>query len=304
MVRYAAVHALGPYNGSVVVADVKTGRILTMVNQKLAFSDGFQPCSTIKLVTAFAGLNEHAIGPDFLVRTGARRTIGLTQAMAHSSNTFFAQVGSKVGFDAFLRYARLFGLGERAGLNIGEESPGILPGHPPLDSEGGTGIMTTYGLSISVTPLQLTALVSAIANGGTLYYLQYPRTEDEQAHFTPRVKRRLDIATFLPDVKAGMLAAVTTGTARRANIQSGDQILGKTGTCTDAQSPTHLGWFASFNQGTQRSIVVVVLLTGGWPANGPLASSIAGSIYRTLSEDHYFGSAAGTVAFLPAQPRR
>src|SRR6202049_349422 len=61
MVRRAAVAALGPYNGSVVVVDPKTGRLLTIVNQKLAFQSGFQPCSTIKVVAALAGLNEGVI---------------------------------------------------------------------------------------------------------------------------------------------------------------------------------------------------------------------------------------------------
>src|SRR5574340_1499261 len=57
-IRRAAVAALGGYNGSVVVVDPRTGRVLTIVNQKLAFSSGFIPCSTIKLVTALAALSE------------------------------------------------------------------------------------------------------------------------------------------------------------------------------------------------------------------------------------------------------
>src|SRR5215467_12552195 len=57
-VRRAAVQALGPYNGTIVVVDPQTGRLLTIVNQKLAFKSGFEPCSTIKLVAALAGLEE------------------------------------------------------------------------------------------------------------------------------------------------------------------------------------------------------------------------------------------------------
>src|ERR1039457_2778454 len=60
-VRRAAVDALGPYNGTVVVVDPQTGRVLTIVNQKTALDSGFTPCSTIKLVTAFAALNEGLI---------------------------------------------------------------------------------------------------------------------------------------------------------------------------------------------------------------------------------------------------
>ena len=51
-IRRAAVDALGQYNGSVVVVDPNTGRILTMVNQKVALSSGFQPCSTVKVSVA------------------------------------------------------------------------------------------------------------------------------------------------------------------------------------------------------------------------------------------------------------
>ena len=57
VIRRAAVEALGPYNGTVVVADPSNGRILTVLNQKLALKSGFQPCSTIKLVAALAALS-------------------------------------------------------------------------------------------------------------------------------------------------------------------------------------------------------------------------------------------------------
>ena len=55
-------------------------------------------------------------------------------------------------------------------------------------------MLTSFGEEIQQTPLQLAALMSAIANGGTLNYLQYPRTQAEVQSFVPRVKRRLDIA--------------------------------------------------------------------------------------------------------------
>ena len=54
-------------------------------------------------------------------------------------------------------------------------------------------MLTSFGEEIQQTPLQLAALMSAIANGGTLYYLQYPRDQEEVRHFVPQVKRRLDI---------------------------------------------------------------------------------------------------------------
>ena len=77
-VRRAAVEALGPYNGTVVVADPQTGRILTIVNQKLAFRGGFQPCSTVKIYAALAGLNEGIIDTDTNVRLYGRTSMNLT----------------------------------------------------------------------------------------------------------------------------------------------------------------------------------------------------------------------------------
>jgi cell division protein FtsI/penicillin-binding protein 2 len=289
-IRRAAVEALGPYNGSVVVVDPQTGRILSMVNQRQALSAGFQPCSTIKVSVALAGLNEGVIGPKTRFRAPGMK-MDLTYALAHSNNYYFATVGSKLGFEKVSYYAHLFGYGEKAGLSIPGEQPGRFPSASPKN--GGIGMLSSFGEEIQQTPLQLAALMSAVANGGTLYYLQHPRSGAEAADFTPRIKRKLDIADLIPMVKPGMRGAVEFGTAHRAREDG--PIAGKTGTCTDNR--THLGWFGSFNDVGQRKLVVVVLLTGGKPAIGPAAAGIAGDIYRLLGEKNYF---ANTAPLTPA----
>lgn len=280
-VRRAAVDALGEYNGSVIVVDPESGRILSMVNQKLALSGGFQPCSTIKVSVALAALSEKLITPSEKLRLYGRTSMDLSQALAHSNNVYFANLGIKLGYQKVAYYARLFGYGEQAGLEIPGEQPGRFPSAPPKN--GGMGMLTSFGEEISQTPLQLAALMTALANGGKLYYLQYPRTQQEVENFVPRVKRQLDIGPLIPLVKPGMRGAVEFGTARRA---AQDQpIAGKTGTCTE--SHTHLGWFGSFNDTGDRKLVVVVLLTGGRPAIGPMAAGIAGDVYRRLAEKSY-----------------
>jgi penicillin-binding protein 2 len=286
VVRRAAVDALGPYNGTVVVADPSTGRILTIVNQKLAYKSGFQPCSTIKIVAALAGLSEGIIDRNTSMRLYGRTSMNLTNALAHSNNNYFANVGIKLGFEKVNYYARLFGLGEKAGLNIEGEQAGMLPAAPPKN--GGMGMMTSFGEGITLTPLQLTGLVSAVANGGTLYYLQHPTDLAELEHFIPRVKRHLAIQQSIPEVMPGMMGAVEYGTARRANYDPNEPIFGKTGTCTDTATPTHLGWFGSFNDVLNKKLSVVVLLTGGRPVSGPVAAGIAGNVYRNLSQQKYF----------------
>jgi penicillin-binding protein 2 len=280
-VRRAAVEALGPFNGSVVVVDTETGRILSMVNQKLALGTGFQPCSTIKVPAALAALSEGLIDQRTAFSRMGRHT-NLTQAMATSSNPYFGNLGVKMGYSRFAHYARLFGYGEKAGLNIPGEQPGRFPAAPPKN--GGMWMLTSFGEDISQTPLQLAALMSALANGGTLYYLQYPADQREVARFVPRVKRHLNIKEYLPVVLPGMLGAVEFGTARRA--QQDKAIAGKTGTCTDSR--THMGWFGSFNNSGERKLAVVVMLTGGGPAIGPQAAGIAGNIYRNLARQEYF----------------
>ncbi len=280
-VRRAAVEALGPYNGSIVVVDPNTGRILTMVNQRLALSGGFQPCSTIKVSVALAALHEGIIKQNNLVRLTSRYHMDLTQAIAHSNNFFFATLGIKLGYDKVSSYAHLFGYGEKAGMNIAGEQPGYYPPKPPAN--GGMGMLTSFGEEISQTPLELAALMSAVANGGTLYWLQYPTSRTEVTNFTPQVKRQLDIKPLIDQIKPGLKGAVEFGTARRAKQE--ETIMGKTGTCSEGK--THLGWFGSFDDSGARKLVVVVLLTGGRPSIGPMAAGVAGDVYRRLAQDKY-----------------
>ena len=296
IVRRAAIDALGKLNGTVVVADPQTGRILTVVNQRLAFRDGFQPCSTVKVPVALAALSESVVERDTRIRLYGRTTISMTEALAKSNNQYFASLGQKLGFERVSYYARLFGLGEKAGLDIANEQAGLLPPAPP---KNGMGMMTSFGDGIALTPLELTALVSAVANGGTLYYLQYPKTLDEAQTLLPRVKRHLDIEPLIAGIKPGMQGAVQYGTARRIGFDPSEPIFGKTGTCTDERSPTHLGWFGSFSQiGPAEShgrLAVVVLLTGGYGVSGPAAAGVAGNVYRNLDALDYTGHAAAAA---------
>src|SRR5690349_13587598 len=106
-VRRAAVAALGTLNGSVVAVDPANGRVLTVVNQKLAFKDGFIPCSTIKLVTSLAALSEHVVDRDDSVRIGRRVAFDMTNAIAHSNNSYFGVLGDRLGFERVTRYAQM-----------------------------------------------------------------------------------------------------------------------------------------------------------------------------------------------------
>lgn len=279
-IRAAAVKALGRWNGSVVVVDPNTGRILALVNQKLALGRGYIPCSTVKPLVALAGLDQGVINLNTKLLGMHGYRVDMTEALAHSDNRYFAEVGEMLGYARVKEYAEELGYGQRAALDIPDESPGVFPSAPPPASDGGVGKMTSFGTGIDQTPLQMAALVSAIANGGTLYWLQYPRTREEIAHFIPKVRRVLtNLKPYIPDVRQGMAAAVLYGTARLA-YNPHEDIFGKTGTCSEDGG--RMGWFISYSDLQHPKYVVIVMLRGGEPMYGPHAAEIAGKLYRAL----------------------
>jgi beta-lactamase class D len=289
VVRQAAIDALGNMNGTAVAIDPSNGRILAMVNQKLALSSGAEPCSTIKVSVALAALEEGIITKDTQVNLGGSYHMNLTEALAHSNNLYFETVGRHLGFERLRHYENQFGLGELAGYNIPGEQLGVYPDQPLPDASGGVGRMCSFGESVSMTPLQLGALVAAISNGGTLYYLQHPTTPQEVADFQPRIKRTLDIAKIIPEIQDGMQAAVDYGTARslRASFKE-FPVMGKTGTCSN--NGTRFGWFASYADTQYGRIVTVFFLEGGRPTFGPRAAELTGYFYRNLWDHSYFAA--------------
>lgn len=288
MVRQAAIDAMGDMNGTAVVINPANGRILAMVNQKLALSSGAEPCSTIKLSVAMAALSEGLITRDTPVRLSGFH-MNLTQALARSNNLYFEELGRQLGFERVRSYANQFGLGELAGYNIEGEQLGVYPDHELPASQGGVGRMCSFGQGVSMTPLQLGAFVAAIANGGTLYYLQHPTSAAEATAFQPKVKRTLNIAKYLPEIEDGMAGAVEFGTARRLRANFHElPVFGKTGTCSD--KGTRFGWFAAYSDSPQGSLVTVFFLKGGRPTFGPRAAELTGQFYKNLWESNWFAA--------------
>ena len=277
VVRQAAIDALEGMNGTAVVIDPSNGRILAMVNQKLAHSPGAEPCSTIKLTVAMAALSEGLVTRDTPVQLAGFH-MNMTQALAKSNNLYFEELGRELGFARVRHYATQFGLGELAGYNIAGEQLGVYPDQELPAAEGGVARMCSFGQGVSMTPLQLGAYVAAIANGGTLYYLQHPTTPEGIVAFQPKVKRTLDIARYVPDLEDGMAGAVEYGTARRLRANFHElPIFGKTGTCSD--KGTRFGWFVAYSDSPQGSLVTVFFLEGGRPTFGPRAAEVTGEFY-------------------------
>lgn len=299
-VRRAALAALGTHAGSVVVMDPKTGRVYTVVNQEWALRRGFKPCSTIKLVTGLAGISERVIAPEADNLAVGRVRLDLTDSLAYSNNGYFQSVGGRVGFERMMSYARELGLGERTGINHANEFAGRVP---VFKSGYAVNHMSSHGDDFEVTPIQLGALVSTIANGGTLLTPHLPRTPQEDVRFQAEVRRRVSIAPeALRRMIPGMIGSASYGTGKLA-YDPVMQVAGKTGTCIGQGS--WLGLFTSYAPVADPRLAVVVV-TRGSGERGRVAAAIAGKIYRSL--DYRFsrglnGQLATTPESLKPHPR-
>ncbi|MEP6901892.1 MAG: penicillin-binding transpeptidase domain-containing protein [Actinomycetota bacterium] len=271
-VRRAAINALGNHAGTVVVLEPQTGRILTIINQDWAITKSFKPCSTIKLVTAVAGLNEKVINQDGNIAQSSF-PVALDDALAFSNNAYFQRVGAGLGGQKMVSYARILGLGEPTGLNVEGETSGRVP------VNNNNARIYSHGDDFEVTPLQLAVLVSAISNGGRLVVPQIPRTKIEKANFRGFMKRQIPLPPIsLQRVIPGMIGAASYGTARRG-VDSSLEIAGKTGSCIGQGS--WLGLFASVAPIENPRLAVVVILRGQGE-RGKYAAAVAGSIYNSL----------------------
>ncbi len=278
-VRRVAINALGNHAGTVVVMDPMTGKVYSIVNQEWAVRRGFKPCSTIKLVTGVAGLSENIIPPAELTLASDRPHMDLTSALARSDNGYFERVGSGIGFDKMVHYAREMGLGEKTGANVPFEFAGRLPEMSP----GFTlRRMFSYADGFEVTALQLGNLVSAMANGGKLLVPQVPSPQDASAKFKPKVRRKLDIdGNVLQRMIPGMIGAVNYGSGRKA-YDPLQTVAGKTGTCNGGNG-SWVGLFTSYAPLANPKLAVVVI-TRGTDAHHHLPAAVAGRIYRDLHD--------------------
>jgi penicillin-binding protein 2 len=276
-IRRIAVDALGNHTGTVVVMDPQTGRIYAIVNQQWALREGFKPCSTIKLVTGLAGLNEGVIDPASTAAISDSNHVDLTHALAHSKNDYFQQVGGQVGFTKMISYARQLGLGERTGINLRNEFAGRVP---TFKSGFAVNHMSSHGDGFKVTAVQLATLISAIANGGKLLTPFVPHTQQEESRLTPKVRRSVNIeAASFQQMLPGMIGSVSYGSGRRA-FDSQETVLGKTGTCIE--QGTWVGLFTSYARLNNPKLAVVVIARGADGRNH-FPATVAGRIYRDLN---------------------
>ncbi len=273
-IRQVAINALGSRAGSVVVMEAQTGKVLTVVNQEWAVRKSIRPCSTIKLVTGAAGLNEGVIDKqNGSIKSGASR-LDLDAALARSDNPYFQRAGVQMGNQKLVEYGKELGLGEQTGINLEGETPGRLPisnSNPRIYS---------HGDDTEVSTIQLAVMAAAITNGGHRVLPRIPRTEVEKAKFQTFYKANVTVPQ--PSVRRvipGMMGAVEYGTARR-HINQSLGVAGKTGSCIDKGS--WVGLFTSVAPIEQPKYAVAVI-TRGPAERGRNAAAIAAQIYNALA---------------------
>jgi stage V sporulation protein D (sporulation-specific penicillin-binding protein) len=212
-----------------------------------AVQDIYEPGSTFKLVTASAALQEKVVTPDELIDTQGgvikfqgrkpitdmgfnHGVLSFTDVIVKSSNVGAIKVGLKVGPERMSLYVRRFGFGRPSSPDFPSESPGIVWDSSKLNDSGLASM--SMGYQVAVTPLQMAAAASAVANGGTLYEPHVVRAiikGPQRTVVEPKAVRQ----AILPETSATLIGimekVVTDGTGKRARLVSYN-VAGKSGT--------------------------------------------------------------------------
>src|SRR6266568_4442103 len=287
------------------------------------------PGSTFKLITSLAGLRRNlataryncgggvSYGDHFFQCWVAEKhythgTLGLTDAIKVSCDSFFYQYGNAAGIDSIDIIGKLMGLGEESGIHLTGEQAGNLPGpewmqiHHPQErwSQAQTANVSIGQGYTLVSPLQLAMAYATIANGGTCYYPRLvdkvlkqdgsPVLDERGNPATPSPRVRSDLRQEIsPDkidvVRKGLWKVVNEdgGTGGRARLKDW-VVAGKTGTAqaTDRGHKDTVAWFACFAPFDHPKYVVAVMVQGASGHGGEVAGPIATRILeRTLAQD-------------------
>ncbi len=259
----------------------------------------FPPASTFKIVTTVAGMESGQFGPQSTLPTvgqfcydgqcygdhGAFGAIGFQKALAVSSNSFYYLLGLKVGPDQLFRAARRLGYGSPTGVELEEESAGLL-GDPAWKKavlgEPWTSVDTITSAigqgAVTVTPLQMARLYAAIANGGNLVT---PHLVEK-----PIPARGIGLKPeTLRVVREGLRQVVTDGTATLLNDASLPPVAGKTGTAEDPPRPDH-AWFGGYAPAGDPTLVIIAFGEN----SGGYGGTVAAPMVRVLMSTWFQGA--------------
>jgi cell division protein FtsI (penicillin-binding protein 3) len=310
-------HAEG---GTVIIMDPKTGEILAMANEPTfnpnvfagatpeqwrnrAVQDIYEPGSTFKVVTASAALEEHVVGPNDVIdvsggtiRFGSRvipdphdyGALSFTDVIVSSSNVGAIKVGLSLGSERLGLYVRRFGFGRALSPDFPGETAGIVWDPAKLDDSALASM--SMGYQIGVTPLQMVAAVSSVANGGDLFQ---PRVVHALIRDGIRVEVKPSLLgkTVSQDTAAALTGimeqVVERGTGTHAQI-AGYTIAGKTGTAHKVvngrySQSDHFASFVGFLP-SRNPIAAVIVVIDSPHAHGYFGGPVAGPVFQRIAE--------------------
>jgi penicillin-binding protein 2 len=292
-----------------------------------ATQENYLPGSIFKIVVGLAGLEMGAIDPtEQFDSPGSYKLPGkifhdralagmydFRLAFIKSCNTYFIKQGLKPGvLQKVIELGNRLHLGERTGILPVQETKGNFPGPRELVrgwSDVDTGNLSIGQGPIDVTPLQMAVVVSAVANGGTVYWPRLvqrvepalPSSEDAPTLFKPaRVRDHLNVSEkSLRIVREAMAADVSSkdGTGKAAAVP-GLAVCGKTGTAeieVGGRIADKTTWFASYAPADRPRFAVVVMVESGASGGGTCAP-IAGRIYQALKSRYLAGDSKSIAA--------
>ncbi|WP_308578422.1 penicillin-binding protein 2 [uncultured Selenomonas sp.] len=271
-----------------------------------AITGEYPPGSTFKIVTGTAALAEHKVTAQEKIFDSGRHWIipktnaggealgwiDFEQAMAHSDNVYFYEMGNRLGVDTLERYARLFGLGTRTGIDLPYEAEGLVPNRKyKADNyeDGEWYLSETFDAAIGqgfnlVTPLQAAMVVSEIAANGRRYRPHLvQRIVDVNGNTVREIKPEL-LSTLEVDpsvihhVQEGLHSVTKLGTGTALFAGFPVDIAGKTGTAENSQGRDH-SWFVAYGPYKNPNVVVAVIVE-----QGGFGSVAAGPIARRVLE--------------------
>ena len=277
-----------------------------------AFQGLYAPGSTFKMITAIAGLEEEGIiEPSTIIRDLGRYTywtdvnppqcwiyrqyrqthgpVNVTDAIEVSCNYFFYDVGRRLGIDRLDEYAAMFGLGQKTGVELYEES-GVVGGREFTESLGQTwyeGSVTSVAIgqeSTQVTPIQLANYISTLVNGGTRYSTHLLKTVKSSDfsqvtyEYEPQVQAELDIAEDnLNAVTQGMLNLTTEdGSLANAFRNVPVQVGAKTGSAQVSSTSDSNAVFVCYAPYDDPEIAISLVVEHG--GSGSVLASLAAEI--------------------------
>lgn len=297
-----------------------------------AISGTYAPGSIFKMVTAIAGLESGVINTKTTINdTGvypyAHRPVcwyyteygrghgylNVSQAIKHSCNYFFYEVGNRIGIDTLEKYAKYFGLGKKTNVELPSEATGVVASRKRADEENRTWYLgETLSASIgqsynNFTPIQMAKYISMLANGGKNIDVTLVKTvidsngyQMSKQEIDEYVNKKLNLKSDeensnlnisqdnLKDILEGMkgVTSESGGTAYSTFSKFNVEVAGKTGTAQVGNKTN--GWFAGFAPYDDPEIAIVVVVEN--VTHGGYTAEVAKDIFA-----EYFGMNAEEI---------